>query len=337
MRCKWLAMAVIGLFLCTGAFLRAATYQLSSGQTVSGEPLHYDATGVVFRYPDGRTSARLGWTNFTEGALKEFAQDPKARNFVSAYLDTPEEEVREKKVITVKTPARLDRPTPRSALGALFASGLSIALVGLIYLASLYAAYEIAIYRRFAMPMVMGAAAVLPVIAPVIFLCMPTRTEEAEAEDVAPAPMAEAPPTRSIPSAPPPRPATQYSPPATFRMPSATGETTEAPPEESGEEAPAPALAAKLPAPVVYQRGQTMFNRRFFETKLSGFLRMVPSDAEKDMLINVKSARGEYVGNRISKLQPDNLTLQVQKGTASSEVIIPFSEIQEVTIRHKDA
>src|SRR5688500_10923949 len=131
MRCKWVAMAVIGLCLGAGAFLRAATYQLSSGQSVTGEPLHYDASGVVFKYPDGRTSARMGWTNFTEAALKEFAQDPKARNFVSAYLDTGEEEVREKKVITVKTPPRLDRPTPRSAFGALFASPLSIALVAL--------------------------------------------------------------------------------------------------------------------------------------------------------------------------------------------------------------
>jgi hypothetical protein len=80
-----------------------------------------------------------------------------------------------------------------------------------------------------------------------------------------------------------------------------------------------------------------MFNRRFFETKLSGFLRMVPSDAERDMVINIKSSRGEYMGNRISKLQPDDLTLQFHRGSASSDVTIPFTEIQEVTIRHKDA
>ena len=80
-----------------------------------------------------------------------------------------------------------------------------------------------------------------------------------------------------------------------------------------------------------------MFNRRFFETKLSGFLRMVPSDAERDMVINVKSSRGEYIGNRISKLQPDDLTLQFHRGSASSDVTITFTEVQEVTIRHKDA
>ena len=80
-----------------------------------------------------------------------------------------------------------------------------------------------------------------------------------------------------------------------------------------------------------------MFNRRFFETKLAGFLRMVPSDAENDMMIVVKSSRGEFVWNRISNLQQDDLVLQFHKGTASSDVTIPFVEIQEVQIRHKDS
>jgi hypothetical protein len=86
----------------------------------------------------------------------------------------------------------------------------------------------------------------------------------------------------------------------------------------------------------VYQRGQTTFNRRFFETKLSGFLRIVPSDAEKDMVVQIRSARGLHAGQRITRVMPNELTLLVHKGTASSEVIIPYAEIQEVQIRHKD-
>lgn len=337
MHCKWVTVALFAICLSVGSFLHGATYNLSSGQTIAGDPLHFDANGVVFKYADGRTSARIPWTNFTENALKDFSEDPKAKGFVSAFLDTPEEDVRVKKVINIKPPPRLDRPSTRSAFGALFASPLGIALVALVYLANLYAAYEIAIYRRYPVGMVVGLGAIVPIVAPVIFLCMPTRTEEAvEAPEIAQAP--EPAQQRSIPSAPPPRPATQYSPPAKFQVPSAGGTTepAEAPAEEQAEAPPQPA-APKLPTPVVYQRGQTMFNRRFFETKLAGFLRMVPSDAERDMVINVKSSRGEYVGNRISKLQPDNLTLQFQKGPAASEVTIPFTEIQEVTIRHKDA
>lgn len=334
----------IAILVCAGSALQAATYTLSTGEAITAEPFDINKDGVVFRHADGRVTPRVSWTNFTEAALKEFAQNPKARNFVSGLLESPEDDVRVKKEINVKVPPRLGRPVARSAMGALFASPLSIALVVLVYLANLYGAYEIAIYRRYPLAMVIGAAAILPFAAPIVFLCLPTRTEEATPEEAAaPAPAPEAPPQRPIPSAPPPRPAASYSPPARFSVPSqqpAQGAATETQAEEAPAEEPAPApapAAPKLPEPVVYKRGQTMFNRRFFETKLSGFLRMVPSDAERDMVINIKSARGEYVGNRISKLQPEDLTLQFHRGSASSDVTIPFTEIQEVTIRHKDA
>src|SRR5205823_14235568 len=98
----------------------------------------------------------------------------------------------------------------------------------------------------------------------------------------------------------------------------------------------APAAAApsapRLPPPTVYLRGQTTFNRRFFETKLSGFLRVVPSEAEKDMVVQIRSARGLDAGQRITRVMPNELTLLVHKGNASSEVIIPYAEIQEVQI-----
>jgi hypothetical protein len=87
----------------------------------------------------------------------------------------------------------------------------------------------------------------------------------------------------------------------------------------------------------VYSRGQFTFNRRFFETKLAGFMRMVPSEAERDMLIHIKSARGEHAGNRVVRVTPNELYLQVAKGNASEEVLIPFAEIAEIQIRHKDA
>jgi outer membrane biosynthesis protein TonB len=331
--------------LCGEAALNGATYTLSSGEAINAAPFHFDQNGVVFRYPDGRVSPRVAWTNFTEASLKDFAQDPKARSFVSGFLESPEDDVRVRKEITVKAPPRLDRPTRQSAVGALFASPLSIALIALVFLANLYGAYEIAIYRRYPLGIVIGAAAILPFAAPIVFLCLPTRTDEAPQEAAA-APPAPEPPQRAIPSAPPPRPAAGYTPPARFSTPGQAQQPVPAaneehqptePTEEAPAEEPPPPAAPKLPQPIVYRRGQTMFNRRFFETKLTGFLRMIPSDAEKDLVINVKSARGEYVGNRISKLQPEELTLQYHRGSASSDVTIPFTEIQEVTVRHKDA
>jgi hypothetical protein len=92
----------------------------------------------------------------------------------------------------------------------------------------------------------------------------------------------------------------------------------------------------QLPKPVVYARGQTTFNRRFFETKFAGFLKVVPGENEKDKVILVKSARGEYTGQRLSKVEAAEIFLQIRKGVATEDVMIPFSEIYEVTVKHKD-
>ena len=64
---------------------------------------------------------------------------------------------------------------------------------------------------------------------------------------------------------------------------------------------------------------------------------MVPGDAEKDKVIYIKSSRGEHVGSRLTRIQPNELFLQVQKGDATSDVIIPFNDIFEIQIRPKDA
>ena len=92
-----------------------------------------------------------------------------------------------------------------------------------------------------------------------------------------------------------------------------------------------------MPETVVYQRGQFTFNRRFFETKFSGFFGVVRRDADRDMVLVIKSSRGEYVGQRISRIAANDLHLQVQRGHASEEVMIPFVEVQEIRLRHKDA
>jgi ribosome maturation factor RimP len=55
------------------------------------------------------------------------------------------------------------------------------------------------------------------------------------------------------------------------------------------------------------------------------------------MVLEVKSARGLHQAQRIIRINANDLTLQVAKGHASEEVMIPFSEIQEVQLKHKDA
>jgi hypothetical protein len=264
---------------------------------------------------DDSFAPRMGWTNFTQEALKELAKDPKAKPFVEPYLDL--EETEEKKpslVIKPKAHDRLERPDPKAGMGAIFSSSISIILFLLVYAGNIYAALEIAVFRNYHPGLVCGVAAVAPFLGPIIFLCLPTRLQKSH-DELAAESMAEHAPEQVH---------------LAYTHPGGHG-TAE------GGDAAAETAAAAQPKVTVYQRGQTTFNRRFFETKFSGFLRMVPGDAEKDKVIYIKSSRGEHVGSRLTRIQPNELFLQVQKGDATADVIIPFSEIFEIQIRPRDA
>ena len=106
----------------------------------------------------------------------------------------------------------------------------------------------------------------------------------------------------------------------------------------SPSDTPAPtAQKPAAPAATVFKRGQFTFNRRFFETKFPGFFGVVKRDADRDMVLVVKSARGTYVADRISRIAANDFHLQVPHGQASEEVMVPFQDIQEITLKHKDA
>lgn len=315
-------LGLAGWFACQA---RADTFELNDKTVLSGSPLAPDGRGVIIKGEDGTIPERTAWTNFTQSALKKIAQFAPAKPFVEPYLepDEPESLKKAKLEITVKPVPRLQRPDPRAGVGSLFSSSLTAFLFFILYVANIYAGYEISVFRRYPAAWVCGLAAIVPLVGPIIFLSLPTRpaptahelaqqeAAEEEFETVEETPEGPAVPQHQHQAVP--------------------GHSPHAPPA-----APA-AGTPHLPPPTIYQRGQTTFNRRFFETKLSGFLRVVPSEAEKDMVVVIRSARGEHAGQRISRVQPNELSLQVSKSGASSDVVIPYSEIQEVQIRHKEA
>jgi hypothetical protein len=234
---------------------------------------------------------------------------------VEPYLEEDEPEAEKKPSLEIKPKPhdRLERPDPKAGMGAMFSSSVSIVLFLLFYAGNIYAAFEIAIFRNYHPGLVCGIAAVAPVIGPAIFLCLPTQIQKSHDELAAESMAEHAPEAHQL----------------AYTYPGGHGAEAEA--------AAAAAAAPAQPKVTVYQRGQTTFNRRFFETKFAGFLRLVPGDAEKDKVIYIKSARGEHTGSRLTRIQPNELFLQVQKGEATADVIIPFNEIMEVQIRPKDA
>lgn len=291
----------------------ADSYPLLNGDVVTGEPISFDARGVVLRQPDGSFSPRAAWTNFTEAALKKLAELPKAKPFVDEYLVDEEAAAEEKKAeeIRLQPVERLARPEGKG-MGALFSSTVSIVLLLILYLANIYAGFEVSLFRNYPALLVCGVSAVFPIIGPILFLSLPThldtKPEEvyaATAEELAQAEAYQA------------------------------EHPTEAAPDATA--AAAEPAVPTLPQTIVYVRGQTTFNRRFFETKLAGFMKVVPTEAEKDMEVFIRSARGEYVGQRITRLMPNELSLQINKAGATADVTIPFTEITEVQVRHQDA
>jgi len=300
-----LSAFVLGLLFIHSS--QAQTYRLADGNLLIGKPISFNERGLVVMQSGDIPSSRIGWTNFTEESLLELAKIPEAQEFIRPLLE-PEEDEAETKVVEVKPRPveRLSRLDPNAGLGALFSSTLSLSIFLLLYAANIYAGYEIALFRNLHPLVGCGAALLLPALAPLILVCLPTRVEPAynPAELQYEEALAEEEQVESVPVAEP------------------------APEAEAAKPTKAP--------PTIYRRGTTSFNRRFFETKFAGFLRVVPGEAEQGMEIYIQSARGEHVGTRLSKVLPTELHLQIEKGGASADVTIPFNEIQEVHVRPKE-
>jgi hypothetical protein len=325
--CLVVALSVCGLVAPTA---RGDTFKLNTGEEVTGELLVGSATdaGVQIKVGDGEYK-RLLWANFSQEDLKKFAKVQKLEPLVEPFIEITQEEKLKKTEVTIKPPERLQRPPPQSLLGALCSSGLGLFLLLALYAANIYTGYEVAIFRARPVALVCGVSAVLPVAGPIIFLSMPTKiapVAETWQEAAAAAPAA---PTAEAFN---PMQAEGAEHPSALRL-AGTGpaEAVKLGQFEGGEK------KADLPPTTTFQRGQFTFNRRFIETKFPGFFGVIRRDADRDMVLVIKSSRGEYTGQRISRIAANDLHLMVQRGHASEEVMIPFLEIQQIRLKHKDA
>src|SRR5689334_14089742 len=88
-------LALILLWLgCFCCLLQAETYPLVQGEPIVGEamPLTADPRGIIFKKPDGSLTERVGWTNFTQAALKQLATAPKVKRYVETLIEPDLEE-----------------------------------------------------------------------------------------------------------------------------------------------------------------------------------------------------------------------------------------------------
>ena len=309
-------LAVVMLCGLLAGIARADTYHLTDGTTLTGDVVSMDERGIILRGTDGQYLDRTPWGKFSQDDLKQFQQNPKTAPFVEPFIEiSPTEKMKRTEIEVKEVAERLKRPAKTSLFAAMFSSGIGLFALFLTYVANIYASYEIAIFRAQSPALVCGLAAVVPIVVPIVFLSMPPNLKKKEV------------PLEPLPQQQFIDPGTE----AAMQAEAATQAAAEAA-AASGQ-----ALAPTLPPTKTFARGQTTFNRRFFETQLAGFFAMVRSEADKDMVLTVKSARGTYVAQRISRISPNEIYLTVQKGHATEEVVIPFLELQEVQVKHKDA
>lgn len=314
-----LGLVIAGLLLSP---VWADTYKLTTGETVNGEVLATTANdqGVQVKTGDEQYQ-KVPWASFSQDDLKELAKNPRMAPFAQPFIEPNPAERIQRTEVTLHQPPRLQRPVRISLLGALFSSSVGIFTMLVLYAATIYAGYEVAIFRAQPPFLVAGLSAIpaLGFFVPIIYLCMPTRLK------------ASAPAVENVPEEAPAQ--------------AAPVEEEVNPMHADGAAHPGglklhtdtQTAKSTLPETVKYQRGQFTFNRRFFETKFPNFFGMVRRDADKDMVLVIKSARGEYTGQRISRIAANDLHLQVQKGQATEEVLVPFQEIQEIRLKHKDS
>jgi len=305
---------ISGLWLC-GLFVAAGadTFPLTDGTSLTGDVISYNDNGVVFRLEVDKYSQRIPWTKFSQDALQQLSKNPKIKPLAEPFVETAPVEARTKKAeVKVNEVSRLELPPTSSLFGALFSSSVGLVMLMLIYAANIFAGYEIAVVRSRPILLVMGVAVVLPILGPIIFLVMPVRVEP---DRTAPRPEA-APHTFAVPGA---------------AQPVAAGIHI----VEASWQKDAP--AAESSAAQIFQRGQFTFNRRFFETKFSGFFAMIRRESEKNLMLTVKTGRALFVVERITRIATNEMHVEVAQGPKKQEIVVPFAEIMEVQLKPKPA
>lgn len=294
----------------------AADFKLADGTVISGELVAPRDNGVVIRRSAGGLTDRMPWERFSVETLRELNQDPKLTEFVEVHLALADPEagaaLAAKQAIVIKpVPGKLERPAKRPALlSALFGTPIGWFIVAVLLAANFYAAYEVSLFRNYPAPAVMGVALILPLLGPLIFLCLPTRVVETAAPE------------------------------GEFALPEEVANEGAAKLAEAGLSGGGLNIGGKAAGPVaatgagqVFKKADTEFNRRFFESQFPPFFRVVRSEADKNLILHVKAGRNDYIATRITRISSSEMGLQLQIGR---EVMVKFADVSEVQARPKE-
>lgn len=286
----------------------AEEFELFDGTIYRGQLVAADEEGFVVRQDNGSFSPRTDWAKLTDESLSRLANDERARPFVEIFIAPPEPVERPAaRPIRTNPQPRAERPDDvgKGWLKALTTPG-GLFLLGVLFLVNLFVGYQVALFKWQPTPLVCGLSAVLPVIGPIIFLVMPKNVPE---EEVSATEEAVAQAVLNV---------ADSGPSMVQQMGLRTGS------KKGGEDSE---------YPKVFKRGEFTFNRRFFETQFPTFFRVVTSEADKNLVLELDCARGIVLANRISRISQNEVHV---KTTSGDERPIEFAGINQVTLRVKD-
>ena len=281
---------------------------LTDGAAVQGELLKFDDNGVQLRV--GETFTNFQWGGFSQETLKQLAQNPTLNirkqtmaSLVEPFIEPEVSHRTPKPEIRINPVTRLERPANPSLLGGLLGSAVGKFIFFILFLANLYAAYEISIVKARPAAQVMGVSAVLPIIGPIIFLCLPILIHQQAEQIEMPAPAG-----------------TQGA---------AAHAAAENPEIQIGEASWK--QEEKKPETQVFARGKFTFNKRFIETKFAGFMGVEPKGDAVKFSLSVKSGAGDFAVARILQVGAAEAILE----TAQGQVTVPFADILEIKLNPK--
>ena len=316
---RWLKPLLLLVWLASSLVsLRGAEFKTVAGEIYKGDLSAADKDGLVVRLESGDFSPRVDWAKLTDETLKELADNPKAKRFVEPFLDPPAETiaVKEAKEIPVRQPERLVLPDGKKGLVAALTTPNGLILLGALFFANLFGAYEVARFKWRPVALVCGVSALLPVVGPIIFLLLP-KVAPVESENATQVAVQET--KVGVPtSGPAPAGAPSGGAAAALGLAKSTG---------GGG-------GAQEGLPRIFKRGETTFNRRFFETQFPSFFRVVVSEADKELVLDISAGKQSVVATRISRISMTEIHV---KTATNAEAGINFAEISEVKLRNKDS
>ena len=297
---------------------------LTNGDIIEGTVADVDQNGIVVRRDIGGFAQRANWMQLTQQSLKKIRRlgqvDPKRYRGAAVYAEPfiePDESEMERNLLPgpVKglaqpaLPSSVEASSKVAAFGSVGGLGLLVAIA----LGSMIAGLGVAAFRESNAILAAGVSLFLPLIGPILFLVKPkVEFEEEYDED---------------------EEYEEIEPPEGATMSDTGGGAVAGMMPEAKKMSFAQTSAKKSGLkPQTWARGDTRFDRSFFQNNFPNFFKTVLGEAERGFALAIKTGKREYIGQRIKRISGTDIHMELLNG---KEQKISFSEIGTIDLRPK--